>query len=228
VKLKQASSRLTSAQGSGSGYYTLRAPRLIMTADRPNRQPARTSTSSKELRMTTRRNVFVGAPALAAILATSNSTLAQNTSDPSKTGDFLFVQTAKGMSFDRAGGKLTLESVSPVTLFFTDRPERIAGNMKTTSFLPFWSEGKDSFLSDPPNADVSILEGEQLRQVVVVLRDPVLQGDSLIYTVKVLQGEMPAKAADVSVFIDIIGMPLTPVSYAGVARRSYRRAFYYR
>jgi hypothetical protein len=138
------------------------------------------------------------------------------------------VQTAKGMSFDRAGGKLTLESVSPVTLFFTDRPERIAGNMKTTTFVPFWSEGKDSFLSDPPNADVSILEGEQLRQVVVVLRDPVLQGDSLIYTVKVLQGEMPAKAADVSLFIDIIGMPLTPVSYAGVARRSYRRAFYYR
>jgi len=35
---------------------------------------------------------------------------------------------------------------------------------------------------------------------------------------------MPAKGADVSIFIDIIGMPLTPLSYAGVARRSYRRA----
>ena len=132
------------------------------------------------------------------------------------------------MAFDKVGSKLTLEGVSPVTLFFTDRPERIAGNMKTATFVPFWSKGKDSFLSDPPNADVSVLEGEQLRQVVAVLRDPVLQGDSLIYTVKVLQGEMPPKAADVSVFIDIIGMPLTPLSYAGVARRSYRRAFYYR
>jgi hypothetical protein len=139
-----------------------------------------------------------------------------------------FVQTAKGMAFDRAGSKLRLEGVSPVTLFFTDRPERIAGNMKTTTFVPFWSKGKDSFLSDPPNADVSLLEGEQLRRVVVVLRDTVLQGDNLIYTVKVLQGEMPPKAADVSVFIDIIGMPLTPVSYAGVVRGSYRRAFYYR
>jgi hypothetical protein len=28
----------------------------------------------------------------------------------------------------------------------------------------------------------------------------------------------------VSVFIDVIGMPLTPLSYAGVARRTYRRA----
>jgi hypothetical protein len=63
---------------------------------------------------------------------------------------------------------------------------------------------------------------------VAVLQSPVLNGDALTYTVKVLQGDMPAKAADVSVFIDIIGMPLTPVSYAGVARRGYRRAFYYR
>jgi hypothetical protein len=166
--------------------------------------------------MTTRRTLFVAAPAFAATLAAGESARGQNPQDSSKTADFLFVQTAKGMAFDRAGSKLTLEGVSPVTLFFTDRPERIAGNMKTTTFVPFWSKGKDSFLSDPPNADVSVLEGEQLRQVVVVLRDPVLQGD------------MPPKAADVSVFIDIIGMPLTPLSYAGVARRSYRRAFYYR
>jgi hypothetical protein len=60
-----------------------------------------------------------------------------------------------------------------VTLFFADRPERIAGNM-TTIFVPFWSKGNDSFLPDPPNADVSIMEGEQLRHVFVVLRDPVL------------------------------------------------------
>jgi hypothetical protein len=62
----------------------------------------------------------------------------------------------------------------------------------------------------------------------VVLQDPVLEGDNLTYTVKVLQGEMPAKADDASVFIDIIGMPLTPLSYAGVARRGYRRAVFYR
>jgi hypothetical protein len=38
---------------------------------------------------------------------------------------------------------------------------------------------------------------------------------------------MPAKGADVAVFIDVIGMPLTPLSYAGVARRSYARAVIY-
>ena len=39
---------------------------------------------------------------------------------------------------------------------------------------------------------------------------------------------MPATGSDVSVFIDIIGMPMTPLSFAGVARRHYRRAFYRR
>ena len=69
--------------------------------------------------------------------------------------------------------------------------------MRTTAFVPFWSKGKDSFLSDPPNADISILEGDQLRQIAAVLQDPALQGGNLTYTVKVLQGEMRAKGADV-------------------------------
>lgn len=144
-----------------------------------------------------------------------------------KKADFLFVQSAKGMSFDPATNKLTLENVSPVTVFFTDRPERIAGNMKTTRFIPFWSDGKDSFKSDPPNADISIIEGKTLKQTVVELQDPVLNGDNLSYTVKVIKGDMPAEGTEVAVFIDIIGRPLTPLSYAGVARRSFRRAVIY-
>jgi hypothetical protein len=173
--------------------------------------------------MTTRRE-FIAA-ALAAPLVPLGSAIAQNAKEqPAKQADFLFVQTAKGMTFDKSTNKLILEGISPVTVFFSDRPERIAGNMKTTAFVPFWSTGKDSFLKDPPNADVSILEGDKLLQVVVVLQAPELKSDNLSYTVKVLQGEMPARGSDVSVFIDVIGMPRTPVSYAGVARRTYRRA----
>jgi hypothetical protein len=167
------------------------------------------------------------AAALAAPLVPLGSAMAQSAKEqPAKQADFLFVQTAKSVSFDKATNKLTLDGVSSTTLFFSDRPERIAGNMKTAAFIPFWSTGKDSFLKDPPNADVSILEGDKLRQVVVVLQTPELKGDNLTYTVKVLQGEMPAKGADVSVFIDIIGMPLTPYSYAGFARRGYRRMYW--
>jgi hypothetical protein len=114
-----------------------------------------------------------------------------------------------------------------VTLFFTDRPERIAGNMKTARFIPFWSEGKDSFKSEPPNADVSIIDGKTMKQTVVELKDPVLDNGTLTYTVKVIEGEMPAEGTEVAVFIDIIGRPLTPLSYAGVARRTFRRAALY-
>jgi hypothetical protein len=177
--------------------------------------------------MTTRRTFLASAAVLASAVPLK-SVRAQAVGEAAKQADFLFVQTAKGMTFDKATSKLTLHGVSPVTIFFSDRPERIAGNMKTTAFIPFWSKGKESFLSDSPNADISILDRDTLRQVVGVLEAPVLKGNTLTYTVKVLQGDMPTKGADVSVFIDIIGMPLTPVSYAGVARRSYRRAVLYR
>lgn len=83
------------------------------------------------------------------------------------------------MAYDADRKRLTLGGISPVTLYFTDRPERIAGTMQTGRFPSFWTEGRDSFLSDPPNADLSILEGGELRQVVVVLRDPELSGDDL-------------------------------------------------
>lgn len=180
--------------------------------------------------MTTRRNLALTV-ATAATLATavgsahSQTAQAPPAADGSGNADFLFVQTARRMSFDRAANRLTLHDVSPVTLFFSDRPDRIAGNMRTTAFVPFWSQGRDSFLSDPPNADLSIVEGGELRQVVVVLRNPVLEGGNLAYTVQVLSGAMPNAGEEVSVFIDIIGMPRTPVSFAGAARRGYRRAW---
>ena len=183
--------------------------------------------------MTTRRTILAGTPALAALASTGGlvsigAFAAQPDAAPAKHADFLFVQTAKAMTFDAPSGKFTLQGISPVTVFFSDRPDRIAGNMPTASFVPFWSDGKDSFLSDPPNADISIVEGSKLHQVVVVLRDPVLEGDALSYAVKLVGGTMPTTGAEVSVFIDIIGMPMTPLSFAGARRRTYRRAFMYR
>lgn len=170
--------------------------------------------------MATRRDFMVTA-ALLAVAGPVGSALAQG----SEQIEALFVQSAAGMTYDKASGKLVLRGVSPATILFSDRPKRIAGHMDTKEFVPFWSEGKDSFSKDPPNATLSIFDERALSQVVVTLRNPVLAGDTLTYDVRVLQGEMPAKGGLISVFIDIIGMPLTPMSYAGFARR---RAFYYR
>lgn len=174
---------------------------------------------------TSRRQMLAGSAALGVALYATGAVAADDASGP--MADFLFVQTAKEMGFDAHLNRLTLRGVSPVTLFFSDRPERIAGNMKTEAFVPFWSEGTDSFLSDPPNADLSILEDGVLGQTVVELRDPKLEGENLHYTVRIIEGDMPELGAEVSLFIDVIGMPLTPVSFAGARRRAYRRAVLY-
>lgn len=159
------------------------------------------------------------------ITAAAATGAAAEDTNTAANADFLFVQTAQGMAYAADENRLTLRGVSPVTLFFSDRPDRIAGNMATERFVPFWGEGKDSFLSDPPNADLSILEGDTLHQVVVELKRPFLTGDDLHYTVaKILSGTMPVLGGNASLFIDVIGMPRTPVSMAGVRRRAYRRA----
>lgn len=176
----------------------------------------------------TRRQILASSAGIAAILAGANAAQAQAQTAAGDSADFLFVQTAENMAFDADQNRLTLRGISPVTLFFSDRPERIAGNMKTTAFVPFWSEGKDSFLSDPPNADLSIFEDGKLHQTVVVLRDPVIEDDDLHYTVQIIEGDMPVLGEEVSLFIDVIGMPLTPLSVAGVRRRDFRRAALYR
>lgn len=172
--------------------------------------------------MATRRQLITTA-AFAGIAASTTAALAQ-----AKQADFLFVQNAASMSY--ANGKLTLKGVSPVTVFFSDRPDRIAGNMATSAFVPFWSDGKDSFAKDNPNANLSVLEKDKFNaDIVVTLSKPVLKGDELSYEVKILEGNMPAVGGPASLFIDIIGMPMTPVSYAGVARRTaYRRAVMWR
>ncbi|WP_198666084.1 hypothetical protein [Tropicimonas sp. IMCC34043] len=180
--------------------------------------------TSKPTRGATRRDILAGSAGFALLAAGAARADQTEATDP--TADFLFVQTASGMAYAADANRLTLNGVSPVTLFFSDRPERIAGNTKTETFVASWGQGTDSFESDPPNADISVLVDGGLQQAVVVLRNPVLTGDALHYTVEILSGDMPVLGENASLFIDIIGRPLTPVSFAGADRRAYRRGYY--
>ena len=137
--------------------------------------------------------------------------------------DVLFVQNAKNVTFNN--GKLVLEGVNPVTICFSDRPARLAGHMQTSRFIPLWSQGKDSFLKDNPNATLSVFSGDNVSDLLVELSNPQLAGNDLTYDARILEGTPPAGGA-CALFIDIIDMPRTPASYAGVARRSFRRTFY--
>ena len=57
---------------------------------------------------------------------------AAQTKAPGKASEFLFVQTAKDIAYK--DGVLTLQDVSPVTVFFSDRPQRIVGHVRNDLF----------------------------------------------------------------------------------------------
>jgi hypothetical protein len=60
-----------------------------------------------------------------------------------------------------------------------------------------------------------------------VLRTPKLEGDKLSFSVQTLEGDLSGGDGPAAVFIDIIGRPFTPLSFAGVARRSAVRGAMY-
>jgi hypothetical protein len=83
--------------------------------------------------------------------------------------EVLFAQAAQGTPSDATTSRLPLTGASPATPFFTDRTERIAGNMSTARFVPSWSDGADSFLPDPSSADLPMIVDGPLRQTATVL-----------------------------------------------------------
>jgi hypothetical protein len=118
-----------------------------------------------------------------------------------------------------------LKEVTPSTLYFSDRPKRIVGHMATTDFVELWAEGDNSFEEDPPNAVLAFLEsGDQVPEdAVVVIREPRLEDGQLSYSIEALDGTVPAEAGPVTLFIDPLGRPLSPISVCGVRRRERRR-----
>ncbi len=138
--------------------------------------------------------------------------------------EYLFVQTADGVMLEN--GVLRLMGVSPSTLFFSDRPERVTGHTPTAYFVAHWASGTDgqSFADVPPNAALSILEAGEVEDLVLVLMSPRLENGDLVYDVEILEGPDNVSGQACALFIDVIGRPMSPGSVAGVHRRHRRRA----
>ena len=131
----------------------------------------------------------------------------------------LFVQTAHDVVMGK--DRLTLIGISSMTLFFSDRPKRVAGHMTTEDFVLDWIEGtsKESFHSDPPNATLSIFGKDEIVDVVVELKNPRLAGGALVYDIDVLEEDEPIPSGPVSLFID----PLVVRVHRRRRRRHRRR-----
>ena len=107
--------------------------------------------------------------------------------------EVLFVQTSEGARL--TGARLTLISPSQWTGWFTDRPDREAGQISTEEFLTLWNERESvfaddppdfaddppdfaddppDFADDPPHGDFSCTVEGEVVDYVVVLQDPAL------------------------------------------------------
>jgi hypothetical protein len=188
------------------------------------------------------RHTAVAAIAIAGMLLAPGLAVSQNAGDaaPQKTigqSKTQMVPSLIVLNADSAtleGNTLTLSGVATNSIVFADRPVRSAGHALTSHLLEEWSpsgEGGDSFANNPPNATVSAFskDGSTIRDAVVVLKSPKLEndGERLTFDVEVLEGDLAGADGPASIFIDIIGLPFTPLSYAGVARRTARRAAWY-
>ena len=98
---------------------------------------------------------------------------------------------------------LTLNNVSHV-IYFSDRPDRIAGHMSLEDFVKNWNDGPDSFTADPPNATLSVLDESGTTETVVELLDPKVDGTSITFAVKIIEGKLLESFGPATLFIDAI------------------------
>ena len=147
--------------------------------------------------------------ALAAVLL-SMTAFATTSATASPAPQLMFVQSAEDLKTDQAASTFRLVKVNQQTLYFSDRPVRIAGHIKMADYLKEWTAkaGKDNFAADPPNATLSVYEPGQAENTLVVIKitNPKVDGADLVYTYKIIDGKMPAAGGATTLFIDWIGV----------------------
>ena len=139
-----------------------------------------------------------------AISAPAQKQIGATKTDATKTEmvPSLTVMNARGATLQ--GGTLTLNGVSPNSIVFADRPVRAAGHALTSHLLAEWATGSNSFAKNAPNATVSVFseDGSTVRDAVVVLKTPKLEGERLTFDVRVLEGDLAGADGAASLFID--------------------------
>ena len=125
-----------------------------------------------------------------------------------KDANWLVIQTAQSTRFD--GTTLTLSGVNPSTILFTDHPARAAESMQTSTFMASWDkDGAKSFRSDPPNAALTSIIDGKLQTATVELSKPRLDGTTLTFKIRVIEGAVPPVGGMTSLFIDDVCLTCT-------------------
>ena len=121
--------------------------------------------------------------------------------------EFLFLQKAKTVTYD--GKILKLSDAFPSTIYFSNRPYRIVGHVRNHDFIRLWNETrKDSFKKVVPNGAISYVDKKGNPDVAVVeLLEIKVEKKSILYHIKLLNGNLPDSASDAILFIDSTSCP---------------------
>jgi len=133
------------------------------------------------------------------LMLVSGLVFAENVIDDSKNPGYLFVISGTSGSLD--GDKLTLNGV-PNVIYFSDRPDRVAGHLSLEKFVESWNKGVNSFKADPPNATLSVLKKDGAENVVVELMSVEQKSGSIIFKVAVLEDLYTGSFNMTSLYID--------------------------
>lgn len=124
-----------------------------------------------------------------AMLSTS-MVMADSNMAVNKNVNVSFVQVADKAMLTKTNAnqyRLVLVNVKPHLAYFSDRPNRVVGQIHNASYLAKWNMGKDSLNKDAPNA---ILTGENINgkevHLYVDLAQPKLSKRDFSYEVTML------------------------------------------
>jgi hypothetical protein len=177
----------------------------------------------------TRRDAVTGALGAAALLTATRTASAREATPAPDQVSYLFVQACESgvatvLDDAERTYELTLQHASGQTLFFADRPERLAGIVSTDAFL----EEVTAAGNDPPNAAFAFSPGdggEEIEVAVVELTSPSAdaEADVISYQVRLIKvdkdqagdgkagktiepvTELPASFGQATLFIDDMG-----------------------
>ncbi|MEM1223098.1 MAG: hypothetical protein AAGH40_10065 [Verrucomicrobiota bacterium] len=134
-----------------------------------------------------------------------NEAVVESTEDSQPT--LLFVQNASSFTYN--DGVLSLHGADKIIIYFSDRPDRIAGTIGQEEMSDLVTE---SFATSAPNAALSVLTEYGVETIILTLtKGPVIEGDTLILPgIELLLGEPPPSGGSCSLFIDTIRRPPPP------------------
>lgn len=118
--------------------------------------------------------------------------------DDKQSPRFLYVINSQSGEYE--DGKITLKGI-PSVLYFSDRPNRLAGHTSLDQFSKLWEQ--DSFKKDPPNGNLSILDQKNDQDILIELSNPQVSNGCIAFDVRPLKGNVPKQFKSSALFIDL-------------------------